>query len=203
MDTINGKKIAMMATDGFEQSELEQPKRLLESAGATVDVISPKAGTIKGWNHTNWGNDVPVDKTLESVSARDYDAIVLPGGVMNPDRLRMEPKAIEFIRDFYNQGKVVAAICHGPWLLVESGIADGHEMTSWPSIQTDIVNAGGMWVDEAAVASQGVVTSRKPDDIPAFVDKIMSEMSEGPHEVGTDRRRELGERMLTSRAMLY
>ena len=188
MGSLQGKKIAIVATDGFEQSELEQPKQMLEQEGAQCHVIAPKEGSIKGWDNKDWGRDVPVDRTLDSIAADDYDAIVLPGGVMNPDKLRQEQRAVRLVQDIYRQGKVVAAICHGPWMLVESGIARGHELTSWPSLETDIRNAGGNWVDEQVVASEGVVTSRKPDDIPAFVQKITEEMNEGLHDSRTQRR---------------
>jgi len=174
-----GKRIAVLATDGFEQSELLQPKQALEQAGATVDVISPKDGRIKGWNHTEWGQEVKVDRVLDQVSPGDYDGLLLPGGVMNPDRLRMNPKAVEFVKQFFDQGKPIAAICHGPWLLVEAGAVKGVRLTSWPSLQTDIRNAGGEWVDQECVVDRGIVTSRKPDDIPAFNGKAIEEFAEG------------------------
>ncbi len=181
----------MMAMDGFEQAELETTKKLLEESGARVDVVSPKNGSIKGWHGKDWGNDVPVDVALKDANAEDYDALVLPGGVMSPDRLRMEDQAVELVQEFYQQGKVVAAICHGPWMLVEAGVARGHEITSWPSLRMDIRNAGGTWVDQDCVASEGVVTSRKPADIPAFANKIIEEMNEPLHDQRSNRRKAL------------
>jgi deglycase len=167
-DHLSGLKVAILATDGFEQSELTEPRKALNEAGADTQIVSLKAGKIRGWDHKDWGQEVNVDKELKSVDARDYDALVLPGGVMNPDSLRMEPKAVAFVKSFFDAGKPVAAICHGPWTVVESGAAKGHKMTSWPSLKTDIRNAGGEWVDQEVVVDQNLVTSRKPDDIPAF-----------------------------------
>lgn len=158
MPDISGKKIAILATDGFEQSELELPQKRLREAGATVDVISPKSGEIKGWDMTDWGHPVKVDKSLGEVSANDYDAIVLPGGQLNPDYLRVNQQAIAFIKAFYAAGKVVAAVCHAPWLLIEAGIIKGHPATSYKSIKTDVINAGGQWRDEPVVADQGLIT---------------------------------------------
>jgi protease I len=166
--SLNGKKVAILATDGFEQSELLEPKKALEEAGATALVVSPNAGKIKGWNHKDWGKEVPVDVTLDSAKAEDFDALVLPGGVMNPDQLRMNPKAVEFVKQFTQNGKPVAAICHGPWTLVEADAVRGKVMTSWPSLQTDLKNAGATWVDKEVVSDRQLVTSRKPDDLPAF-----------------------------------
>jgi protease I len=191
MDTLQGKKIAVLATDGFEQSELEGPVQMLKEAGAEVHVVAPKDGSIKGWDSTSWGRDVKVDRTLDSVTADDYDALVLPGGVMNPDKLRMEERAVRMVQDFYQQGKVIGAICHGPWMLVEAGIAQGHRLTSWPSLKTDIRNAGGAWVNEPAISSEGIVTSRNPGDIPAFAQKIIEEMLEPAHEARSQRRQAL------------
>lgn len=165
---LQGKKIAILATDGFEQVELTEPKKALEQAGAQTVVIAPKPGEIKGWNKTEWGQAVKVDRTLDQVQASEFDALVLPGGVMNPDHLRMEPKAVNFVREFGQSGKPVAAICHGPWMLVETGLVKGKTITSWPSLKTDIKNAGGNWVDQEVVSDGQFVTSRKPDDIPAF-----------------------------------
>lgn len=183
---LSGKKVAVLATDGFEQSELLEPKRMLEEAGAQTTVVSIKPGSIKGWNEDDWGQSVPVDKTLDQCSASDFDALLLPGGVMNPDHLRMEPAAVRFVREFFEQSKPVGAICHGPWLLVEANVVRGRTVTSWPSIQTDLKNAGANWVDQAVVTDQGLVTSRKPADIPAFGEKLIEEVKEGKH-VGQSR----------------
>lgn len=165
---LEGMRIAILATDGFEQSELLEPRKALQQAGATTEVVAPKAGRIRGWNHTDWGQEVDVDKDLQHADPGAYDALVLPGGVMNPDRLRMSSDAVSFARSFFEAGKPVAAICHGPWTVIESGAAKGHRMTSWPSLQTDLRNAGAEWVDEEVVVDGKLVTSRKPDDIPAF-----------------------------------
>jgi len=178
---LNGKRVAILATNGFEQSELLEPRRALDEAGAKTQIVSPERGQIKGWNHTNWGQEVTVDLTLDAADPRTFDALVLPGGVMNPDKLRMIPAAVHFVREFFAARKPVAAICHGPWLLVEAGAARGRTLTSWPSLQTDIRNAGGTWVDQAVVIDNGVVTSRKPDDIPLFNAKIIEEFAEGRH----------------------
>jgi protease I len=175
---LHGKKIAIVATDGFEQVELTEPKKALETAGATVHVISPKSGQIKGWNHTDWGDKTSVDKTLDEVKAGDYDGLVLPGGQINPDKLRIEPKAVAFVTEFFNSGKPIGAICHGPWLLVEADVVKRRTLTSWPSVRTDIRNAGGHWVDEEVVTDQNLTTSRKPDDIPAFNERLIRELSQ-------------------------
>ena len=165
---LTGLRIAILATDGFEQSELTEPRNALDAAGATTEVVSPKDDEVRGWNHKEWGIRVAVDQDLAGADPRDYDALVLPGGVMNPDALRMQPEAVAFVKAFFTAGKPVAAICHGPWTLIESGAARGHRMTSWPSLRTDIRNAGGEWVDEEVVVDGSLVTSRKPDDLPAF-----------------------------------
>jgi protease I len=179
---LSSKKIAILATDGFEQSELTEPKRALEEAGATVHVISPKSGKIRGWDHTDWGQEVPVDLALEEARPDDYDGLVLPGGQINPDKLRLEPKAVEFVRAFFQAGKPVGAICHGPWMLIEAGVVRGRTVTSWPSVRTDLKNAGASWIDREVVVDKGLVTSRKPDDLPAFNAKIIEEFAEGRHE---------------------
>ena len=162
------KRIAILATNGFEQSELMDPRESLKTAGYAVDVVSPEAGSIRGWKGKDWGDSVAVDVALADADAKDYDALVLPGGVINPDKLRMDPAALDFIRAFADDDKVIAAICHAPWLLVESGIAKDRDVTSWPSVRTDLENAGGRWRDEAVVEDGNLITSRKPEDIPAF-----------------------------------
>jgi len=167
------KRIMILATNGFEQSELEKPKQNLEEAGFETVVVSPEAGEIKGWRHTDWGTPVKVDKTVDEVSADDFDAIVLPGGVINPDKLRMNEKAVQLVRDFYDAGKTVAAICHGPWMLVEAEVVRGKKVTSWPSVRTDLANAGGEVLDQECVEDGNLITSRKPDDIPAFSQAII------------------------------
>ncbi|GAB1596770.1 type 1 glutamine amidotransferase domain-containing protein [Lysobacter claricitrinus] len=167
------KRIAILATDGFEQSELMKPRALLKEAGFHVDVVSPKAGAIRGWSKKEWGDNVPVDVELSQARADDYDALVLPGGVINPDQLRTQEAAVEFVRAFDRAGKTLAAICHGPWLLVEAGAAKGRNVTSWPSVRTDLQNAGATWKDEAVVRDGHVITSRKPDDIPDFTQAVI------------------------------
>jgi protease I len=178
---LDNKKIAILATNGFEQSELEVPRDKLKAAGATVHVVSLQAGEIKGWDKKDWGRPVKVDKTLDQVSANDYDAVVLPGGQINPDLLRVEPKALAFIKDIFNQKKIVAAVCHAPWLLIETGIAKGRKMTSYKSIKTDVMNAGAKWEDSEVVVNNGVITSRNPGDLNAFSAKIIEEVREGRH----------------------
>lgn len=176
---LQGKKVAILATDGFEESELFEPKKALEDAGAETTVVSVKSGEIKAWSKSNWGRSISVDKTLEEADAEDFDALVLPGGVMNPDKLRMNAAAVQFVKAFGSAGKPIGAICHGPWTLIEAGLVNGREMTSWPSLKTDLANAGAQWRDAEVVTDNGLVTSRKPDDIPAFNKKLIEEIREG------------------------
>jgi protease I len=184
---LQNKRVAVLAEHGFEQSELTEPKKALEQAGATVEVISPQASKIKGWQKGNWGDEIQVDRTLDDAKAEQYDALLLPGGVMNPDKLRLHEKAIQFIRHFVDTGKPIAAICHGPWPLIDAGGVKGRKMTSWPSLKTDLTNAGAQWVDQEVVTDRGLVTSRKPDDIPAFNRKMIEEFAEGKHAPAKDR----------------
>jgi protease I len=179
---LQGKKIAFLATDMVEQVELTEPWKAVKDAGGTPQLISLKPGEIQGFNHYDKADTFEVDKTAEEVDAADYDALVLPGGVGNPDTLRTDENAVSFVRAFFEQGKPVAAICHGPWTLVEAGVLRGRTVTSGPSLQTDIRNAGGNWVDEEVHVDQGLVTSRKPDDLPAFNRKLVEEFAEGVHE---------------------
>ncbi|WP_230531616.1 type 1 glutamine amidotransferase domain-containing protein [Microvirga roseola] len=185
MPDIAQAKILIMATDGFEQSELMVPLKKLKDAGAMVHVAAPQSrlssGEIRGWDEKDWGQSVPVDKDIETVDPADYDALVLPGGQINPDKLRVEKKAVEILRTFYSSGKVVAAICHAPWLLVEAGLIKGKSCTSYHSIKTDVINAGGQWRDETVMVDQGLITSRNPGDLDAFVSKIVEEVREGSH----------------------
>ena len=180
-DKLQGKRVAFLATDMVEQVELTEPWKAVEQAGGTPELISLEEGEIQGFNHYDKADTFKVDKTVEEASADDYDALVLPGGVGNPDTLRTDENAVELTRQFFEQGKPVGAICHGPWLLVEAGVVRGRKVTSWPSLQTDIRNAGGEWVDEQVVVDNGLVTSRKPDDLPAFNEKIVEEFCEGKH----------------------
>jgi protease I len=181
-EKLNGKRVAILATDGVEQVELTEPREALDAAGAKTQVVSPKKDRIKGWQHDHWGDEIDVDLPLDQANASDFDALVLPGGVMNPDHLRQNPRAVQFVRDFFDAGKPVAAICHGPWMLVEAGVAKGRTITSWPSLQTDLRNAGADWVDREVVVDEGLVSSRKPDDIPAFNAKMIEEFAEGRHD---------------------
>lgn len=178
---LNGKKIAILATEGFEQSELEKPRTALEEAGAETEVISPKSGSIRGWDESDFGDSVDVDRALADADPDDYDGLLLPGGVMNPDKLRLEPRAVEFVRAFFHAGKPVAAICHGPQLLIEAEVVRGRKMTSYPSVKKDLMNAGAQWIDQEVVVDNGLVTSRKPADIPAFNRKMIEEFAEGRH----------------------
>jgi protease I len=178
---LAGKKVAILAADMFERVELEEPRKALEAAGAKTEVVSIHEGEIRGFDHFDPVNTVKVDKTVEEASAADYDALLVPGGVGNPDQLRGDENAVAFVREFAESMKPIAVICHGPWVLVEAGVARGRTLTSWPTLQTDIRNAGGNWVDGEVVVDDGIVTSRKPDDIPAFNAKMIEEFAEGRH----------------------
>jgi len=180
-DELKNKKVAVLMTDGFEQSEFEKPYEALKEAGATVEIISLKDAKVIGWKRRNWGDEVNVDKTIEEVNAEDYDALVLPGGVMNADKLRMNINAVNYVANFLELNKPVAAICHAPWILIETGMIDGRKMTSYPSLKADLVNAGVNWVDEEVVVDNGLVTSRNPNDLPAFCKKMIEEILEGVH----------------------
>lgn len=166
--TLDGLTIAILATDGYEQAELTEPRKALDAAGADTEVVSPKQGKVRSWKSKEWGEEVAVDRSLEEADPEDYDALLLPGGVINADALRMQPKAVAFVKAFFEAGKPVGVICHGPWAIIEAGCVRGHKLTSWPSLKTDITNAGGEWVDEEVVVDGNLVSSRKPDDIPAF-----------------------------------
>jgi protease I len=183
-DELNGKRVAILtANEGVEQVEYEQPRQALEDAGAQVELIAPEKGDVQMFNHLDKADTFPADKAASDVSADDYDGLMLPGGVANPDNLRTHPEAIEFVQGFVNAGKPIAAICHAPWTLVEADAVKGRTLTSYPSVQTDIRNAGGTWVDEEVVVDQGLVTSRNPDDLPAFCSKMVEEFAEGEHKV--------------------
>ena len=181
MPNLQGKKVAILVENGFEQVELTSPKQALEEAGAQTQIISPQRDQVKAWQHTEWGDTFPVDVPIENANASDYDALLLPGGVMNPDKLRMNKQAVQFVRDFFEQKKPVASICHGPWTLIEANVVRGRKLTSYPSLQTDLKNAGAKWVDQEVVVDQGLVTSRNPDDLPAFNRKLIEEVAEGEH----------------------
>jgi protease I len=168
MEQLKGKKVAILVADGFEQVELTEPKKALDEAGAETSIVSPSKGKVKGWQHTEWGDEFPVDVPLGQAKADEFDALLLPGGVMNPDHLRRKPEALRFVKAFFDAGKPVAAICHGPWTLIDAGVVRGRKMTSYETIQSDLKNAGVDWVDQEVVVDDNLVTSRKPDDIPAF-----------------------------------
>jgi protease I len=181
MPDISDRKIAILSTNGFEQSELEHPLKALKEAGATVHIIAPEGGEIRGWDGDDWGNKVAVDHTLDAVQSSDYDALVLPGGQINPDILRANESAVKFVRSFWDAKKPIGAICHAPWLLIEADIIEGRKVTSYPSIRKDVENAGGKWEDSEVVCDKALVTSRSPDDLPAFCDKLIEEIAEGKH----------------------
>jgi protease I len=179
--TLEGKCVAILVADGFEEVEMTEPKLALEECGAITVLVSPTpGGKVRGWQHDHWGDTFVVDQMITNVNANDYDALLLPGGVMNPDKLRIEPLAVAFVKQFFDLGKPVAAICHGPWTLIEAGAVSGKTLTSWPSLQTDIRNAGGNWVDQEVVRDGNLVTSRKPDDIPAFNEAIVAVFATSP-----------------------
>ena len=184
---LNDKKVAILVADFFEQVEMTEPRDALREAGAEVKIVSPKQGRIQGMNHAEKGDTFDVDIALDQANPSDFDALMIPGGTMNPDTLRSTPAALEFTRHFFSEGKPVAAICHGPWVLIDAGVVKGRKLTSWPAIQTDVKNAGGNWVDQEVVVDNGLVTSRRPDDIPAFNRKMIEEFAEGVHA----RQREL------------
>lgn len=178
---LNGKRVAILVAQGFEQVEMTEPRKALDQAEAQTVLISPEQGQVKAWNHTEWGQRFDVDMPLRQADADSFDALLIPGGVMSPDHLRMQPRAVEFVREFFEAGKPVASICHGPWLLAEADVIRGRTVTSYPSIRTDLKNAGAHWVDQEAVTDQGLVTSRNPDDIPAFCQAMIEEFAEGRH----------------------
>lgn len=182
MKDLKNKIIAILVTNGFEESEFTAPKEALENAGATTHVVSLEKGKIKSWTDGNWGSEFDVDKAVDEVSVSDYDALILPGGVINPDLLRRNSKAVDFVRGFAEHKKPISAICHGPWLLAEAGILKGRKITSYASIKTDMINAGANWVDEEVVVDSGLTTARSPEDLPAFCKKVVEEIAEGKHE---------------------
>ena len=192
MPELDNCKVAILVADGFEQVELTEPRKALEQAGAKTEIVSPNKDKVKGWNFKEWGEEMKVDVPIEQARAENYNALLLPGGVMNPDKLRRNEKVLNFVRDFFADGKPVAMICHGPWTLIDAGMAKGRKMTSWPSLQTDLRNAGADWVDQEVVVDSGLVSSRKPDDIPAFNRKMIEEFREGVH--GSQQRHDAGAR---------
>jgi protease I len=167
-ETLKGLKVAILVTDGFEQVEMVEPRKALDEAGAETRIVSPKSDTVRSWNSKDWGSEFPVDKAIDQANSQDFDALLLPGGVMNPDKLRMQPKCVEWVKAFFDAGKPVAVICHGPWTIIEAGVARGRRIASWPSLKTDLKNAGAEWVDREAVVDGNLVSSRSPHDIPAF-----------------------------------
>jgi protease I len=186
MPNLKGIKVAILITDGFEEVEMVKPRQALDEAGAKTTIVSPKSDKVRSWQMTDWGKDFPVDKVLDKARPDDFDALLLPGGVLNPDKLRMQPEAVKFVKSFFDADKPVAAICHGPWTIVETGAARGRHMTSWPSLKTDLKNAGAEWTDQESVVDGNLVTSRKPDDIPAF-NKAMISLFESARSRTEDR----------------
>lgn len=190
-EELKGKRIAILACSGFEQVELTEPRKALEAAGGRVEIVSPEQGQIRGWDRKDWGTSLPVDRGIDQARASDYDALLLPGGVMNPDHLRRDARAVSFVREMFEEGKPIAAICHGPWTLAEADVVDEIQMTSFPSIKTDLINAGARWTDQDVVIDRGLVTSRKPDDIPAFNRAMIQVFAQG-RETGQGRRQLAG-----------
>ena len=187
MTKLDGKRVAILVAEGFEQVEMAGPRKALEEAGAQTKLVSPAQGEVQGWNHFSHAERFPVDVPLDQANAGEFDALMLPGGVANPDQLRMNPKAVQFVRAFFEAGKPIGVICHGPWTLIEAGVVEGRTMTSWPSLKTDLENAGAKWVDQEVVVDRGLVSSRNPKDIPAFNRKIVEEFAEGSHGRGLSR----------------
>jgi protease I len=188
MAALGGKRVAILVAEGFEQVEMTQPRKALHDAGAQTQIVSPAKGEVQGWNHFDKADRFAVDVPLEQANAENFDALLLPGGVANPDQLRMIPKAVELVRSFFDAGKPIGVICHGPWTLIEAGVVDGRTITSWPSLKTDLENAGAKWVDQEVVVDRGLVSSRNPKDIPAFNRKIVEEFAEGSHGPGLARK---------------
>lgn len=182
MERTERKRVAILTENGFEQIELTSPKEALENAGHEVHIVSPQKEKVKGWDHDHWGIELPVDKHVSEVTAEDYDALLLPGGVLNPDKLRMDQDSVILVREFFKSGKVIAAICHGPQTLIDADVVEGRQLTSYPSIKRDLVNAGAVWVDQEVVTDSGLVTSRKPADLKAFNAKLLEEINEGKHD---------------------
>ncbi len=187
MAKLDGKRVAILVAEGFEQVEMTGPRKALDEAGAQTKIVSPAKGEVQGWNHFSHADRFKVDVPLEQANANDFDALMLPGGVANPDQLRMNPKAVQFVRSFFEEGKPIGVICHGPWTLIEAGVVDGRSITSWPSLKTDLENAGAKWVDQEVVVDRGLVSSRNPKDIPAFNRKIVEEFAEGKHGANLSR----------------
>ena len=185
MSTLKGKKVAIITENGFEEVELTSPRKALEDAGAEVEIVSPQKDKVKAWAHDHWSIELPVDVNIEDADPNDYDALMIPGGVLNPDKMRLNEKCVEFAQHFLQEGKPVAAICHGPQLLIETGMLDGRNMTSYPSVKTDLINAGALWSDHEVIVDNGLVTSRSPEDLKAFNKKMIEEIKEGQHSTVT------------------